>query len=287
MSAAAGGTRRVIAITGGGSGLGRALAEHYAAQGWAVAITDLVADRAASVAQAMSARGIEVLAMAADVRDDRSMQQFVDDTVARFGRIDIFVNNAGVAGAGSLAETSLEDWQWMLDINLMGVVRGCKAVVPQLKRQGFGHVVNIASLAGIASAPMMASYNVAKAGVISLSESLRADLAGTGAGVSVVCPSFFTSDLASSARTCNAEQQRIVSKLVNKARYSADDIARIVAADVAAGRFMILPQGDARFAWWFKRMLPERFHHWVVKRSRGMVASENAPATAGTGAQHG
>jgi NAD(P)-dependent dehydrogenase (short-subunit alcohol dehydrogenase family) len=269
--------KRVIAITGGGSGLGRALALHYARQGWSVALSDISAERAASVAQEVAKLGMSSLAMQGDIRNAGDLDAFVADANRQLGRIDIFVNNAGVAGAGSLMETSAEDWAWMLDINLVGVVRGCKAVAPLMKRQGFGHIINIASLAGIASAPMMASYNVAKAGVISLSESLRADLSGTGVGVSVVCPSFFVSDLASSARTCNAEQQRIVSKLVNKASYTADDIARIIADDVAAGRFMILPQGDARFAWWFKRMMPERFHHWVVKRSRGMVASENIP----------
>ncbi|MDX2219913.1 MAG: SDR family oxidoreductase [Burkholderiales bacterium] len=267
----------LIAITGGGSGLGRAMALHYARAGWSVALSDISADRAASAAREVQALGVRVVALQGDIRSASDLDALVAEARKQFGRIDIFVNNAGVAGAGSLMETSHDDWAWMLDINLMGVVRGCKAVAPVMKQQGFGHIVNVASLAGIASAPMMASYNVAKAGVISLSESLRADLSGTGVGVSVVCPSFFVSDLAASARTSNAEQQRIVSKLVNKARYSAEDIARIVAEGVAAGRFMILPQSDARFAWWFKRLMPERFHHWVVKRSRGMVASENAP----------
>lgn len=278
--------KKVIAITGGGSGLGRALALRYARQGWSVALADLSAERAATVASEVKDLGASALALQGDIRNAADLEALVAETGRQFGRMDIFVNNAGVAGAGSLMETSYDDWAWMLDINLMGVVRGCKAAAPLMKRQGFGHIVNIASLAGIASAPMMASYNVAKAGVISLSESLRADLSGTGVGVSVVCPSFFVSDLAASARTCNAEQQRIVSKLVNKARYSADDIARIIAEGVAAGRFMILPQSDARFAWWFKRLMPERFHHWVVQRSRGMVASET-PAEAGPKVQHG
>ncbi len=267
--------QQVIAITGGGSGLGRALALEYARKGWAVALSDLSAERASAVARELADLGMPVLALQGDIRNAADLDILVAEAGKQFGRIDIFVNNAGVAGAGSLMETSLDDWDWMLDINLMGVVRGCKAVAPLMKRQGFGHIINVASLAGIASAPMMASYNVAKAGVISLSESLRADLSGTGVGVSVVCPSFFVSDLAASARTSNAEQKRIVSKLVNKAAFTAEDIASVVADSVAAGRFMILPQKDARSAWWFKRLMPERFHHWVVKQSRGMVASEN------------
>lgn len=265
---------QVIAITGGGSGLGQALARLYAKRGWHIAISDLSAERAAALAAELAQSGTEVLAQVCDIRKAEDLQAFVDAVAARFGRIDIFVNNAGVAGAGSLEQTSFDDWQWMLDINLMGVVRGSKAVVPLLRKQGFGHVVNIASLAGVASAPMMASYNVAKAGVISLSESLRSDLSGTGVGVTVVCPSFFVSDLHSTARTSNADQQRIVAKMVNKAQYTADDIAAIVARAVDAKRFMVLPQKDAKFTWWFKRIAPERFHHWVVKRSRGMIASE-------------
>jgi NADP-dependent 3-hydroxy acid dehydrogenase YdfG len=269
-------SEQVIAITGGGSGLGRALARLYAKRGWRIAISDLSAERAADVAKELSEGGTDVLAQVCDIAKAQDLQTFVDDIVAKFGRIDVFVNNAGVAGSGSLEQTSFADWEWMIDIDLMGVVRGCKAVVPVLRKQGYGHVVNVASIAGVVAGPMMASYNVAKAGVISLSESLRKDLSGTGVEVSVVCPSFFTSDLHSTARTLNADQQRIVAKMINKATYTADDIAAIVAAAIDAKRFMVLPQKDAKLMWWFKRIAPERFHHWIVKKSRGMIASERS-----------
>jgi NADP-dependent 3-hydroxy acid dehydrogenase YdfG len=273
-------SQHVIAITGGGSGLGRALARLYAKRGWRVAISDLSAERAADVAKELTEAGTEVLAQVCDIAKAEDLQTFVDDIVAKFGRIDVFVNNAGVAGSGSLEQTSFADWEWMIDIDLMGVVRGCKAVVPVLRKQGYGHVVNVASIAGVVAGPMMASYNVAKAGVISLSESLRKDLTGTGVEVSVVCPSFFTSDLHSTARTLNADQQRIVAKMINKATYTADDIAAIVASAIDAKRFMVLPQKDAKLMWWFKRIAPERFHHWIVKKSRGMIASERSTSNA-------
>jgi NADP-dependent 3-hydroxy acid dehydrogenase YdfG len=273
-------SQQVIAITGGGSGLGRALARLYAKRGWRVAISDLSAERAADVAKELTEAGTEVLAQVCDIAKAEDLQTFVDDIVAKFGRIDVFVNNAGVAGSGSLEQTSFADWEWMIDIDLMGVVRGCKAVVPVLRKQGYGHVVNVASIAGVVAGPMMASYNVAKAGVISLSESLRKDLTGTGVEVSVVCPSFFTSDLHSTARTLNADQQRIVAKMINKATYTADDIAAIVASAIDAKRFMVLPQKDAKLMWWFKRIAPERFHHWIVKKSRGMIASERSTSNA-------
>lgn len=269
-------SQQVIAITGGGSGLGRALARLYAKRGWRIAISDLSAERSADLAKELTEAGTEVLAQVCDIRKAEDLQTFVDDTVARYGRVDVFVNNAGVAGSGSLEQTSFDDWEWMIDIDLMGVVRGCKAVVPVLRKQGHGHVVNVASIAGVVAGPMMASYNVAKAGVISLSESLRKDLSGTGVEVSVVCPSFFTSDLHSTARTLNADQQRIVTKMINKATYTADDIAAIVASAIDARRFMVLPQKDAKLMWWFKRIAPERFHHWIVKKSRGMIASERS-----------
>jgi NADP-dependent 3-hydroxy acid dehydrogenase YdfG len=273
-------SQQVIAITGGGSGLGRALARLYAKRGWRIAISDLSAERSADLAKELTEAGCEVLAQVCDIRKAEDLQTFVDDIVAKFGRIDVFVNNAGVAGSGSLEQTSFDDWEWMIDIDLMGVVRGCKAVVPVLRKQGFGHVVNVASIAGVVAGPMMASYNVAKAGVISLSESLRKDLSGTGVEVSVVCPSFFTSDLHSTARTLNADQQRIVTKMINKATYTADDIAAIVASAIDAKRFMVLPQKDAKLMWWFKRIAPERFHHWIVKKSRGMIASERSTPNA-------
>ena len=118
-----------------------------------------------------------------------------------FGGTDLVVNNAGVAVGGPVGAVPLDDWKWIFGVNLWGVIYGCHVFVPRFKAQGHGHVINVASAAGLLSAPEMGPYNVTKAGVVALSETLAAELSGTGVGVTVLCPTFFrTNILASSPR---------------------------------------------------------------------------------------
>lgn len=262
--------RRVIAITGAGSGLGRALALHYARKGWSVAVSDADPSRASAVAAEVTTAGADAIGLACDVTQMSDLNTVVTQTLSRWQRLDIFVNNAGVAIAGATDETSLEDWQWIMEINLMGVVRGCKAALPVMKQQGFGHIVNIASLAGIVNPPAMAAYNMVKAGVISLSETLRAELHGTGLGITLACPSFFTSNLTETARAASDKQMQAMHKLVTRAKFSSDDIAAIIADAVERKQFLVLPQKDARQAYLLKRIAPNYFLKYVLKRASRM-----------------
>ncbi|MDE1898493.1 MAG: SDR family NAD(P)-dependent oxidoreductase [Xanthomonadaceae bacterium] len=186
--------RRVV-ITGGGSGLGRALAHRYARAGWTVAVADLVRERADAVRDELRATGAHAESYAVDVGDDAAVEALRDAVLATLGGVEHVVNNAGVSSAGTLVETAVEDWRWMLEINLLGVVRGCRAFAPILAAQGRGHVLNVASFAGLAGAPGLAAYGTAKAAVVALSEALRAELADRGVGVSVLCPAFFQTRL--------------------------------------------------------------------------------------------
>jgi NAD(P)-dependent dehydrogenase (short-subunit alcohol dehydrogenase family) len=138
--------------------------------------------------------------------DDLAVEEMRDEVLAAWDGVDIVINNAGVASAGTVADTSLEDWRWTLNSNFMGVVRGTRAFLPVLLRQGQGRIVNIASFAGIANAPSMGAYSASKAAVISLSETLRAELALSAVGikVSVVCPAFFKTSLMTTARASAA-----------------------------------------------------------------------------------
>lgn len=166
-----------IAITGAASGLGRELALRWARAGARVALGDINGERLAAVAREVSAAGGTALMQKCDVRLADDMNALVDTCAQSWGGLDIFVNNAGVAGGGSFEKLTDEDWQWLLDINLMGVVRGARAVAPLFRSQGSGHIVNIASMAGLLAPPGMSSYNVAKTGVVSLSETLHGELA--------------------------------------------------------------------------------------------------------------
>src|SRR5690606_37851261 len=131
--------------------------------------------------------------------------------------VDLVINNAGVSGGGPVLTTSLEDWAWMININLLGVVRGCRLFGAILAEQGEGHIVNISSFAGLAGAPNMASYATAKAGVVALSEGLRAELHGSGIKVSVVCPSFFATNLLDGFRAPDASSHALAERFMQEA----------------------------------------------------------------------
>jgi NAD(P)-dependent dehydrogenase (short-subunit alcohol dehydrogenase family) len=248
--------RRVL-ITGAGSGLGRALAFCFAENGWRVACADINIDSANDTVRLLTEFGVGAMALWVDVADDASVEEMRDEVLAAWDGVDIVINNAGVASAGTVADTSLDDWQWTLNINLMGVVRGCRAFVPVLRKQGEGRIVNIASFAGIANAPHMGAYSASKAGVISLSETLRAELALTARGVkvSVVCPAFFQTNLMAASRA--------------PAKDSADDVAANIYRGALRGDFMIFPTKAETLRWRIKRFLPELFLRKLLAAYRG------------------
>ena len=269
------GEKRVL-ITGAGSGLGRALARRYAAAGHAVACADIRPERAEETVALLPGPGH--FAVVVDVADDASVEAMRDAVLARWDRIDVVVNNAGVASGGGLLDSSMDEWRWMLEINLYGVLRGCRAFVPQLLRQRGGQVVNVASFAALAGAPNLMSYGVAKAGVVALSEQLRAELHPHGIAVSVVCPSFFQTNLCENFRG-DARIRSVAEKMMRNARESADDIAAAVFEAARRGTFLILPTRAERMRWRLKRWFPELYFRKLMElTSRRMPA---APDVAG------
>lgn len=267
--------RRSVAITGAGSGLGRALALEYARRGWAVAVLDLDADGAETTAQAVRESGVEALALSADVRDEASLAAAADRAADALGGIHAWVNNAGVAASGTVEQTPMAQWQHVLDIDLLGVVRGARIAIPHLKRTGGGHIANVASFAGIACPPALAAYNVAKAGVIALSETLRAELADDGVHVVVACPSFFRTNLIESSRAMAGDDvpdaaphmQTVTQKLMDRSDFTAEDVARAMFDAAERGRFLVVMPAD-RGRWLTKRFAPEFFFRMVRKATR-------------------
>lgn len=254
-----------IAVTGAASGLGREIALRWARTGARVAVADIHADRLATVAGEVTAAGGSVLAMHCDVRLADDLEALVAACVRDWGGLDVMVNNAGVAGGGSFEQLTDEDWSWLLDINLMGVVRGARAATPVFRRQGSGHIVNIASMAGLLAPPGMSSYNVAKTGVVSLSETLHGELAPFGIRVTCVCPSFFRTNLMESLRTPDAGMRKSFDRLLDSSDITAADIADQVFRDVQAGKFLCLPHRKGRQAWWLKRAWYARYLEEMVK----------------------
>jgi NAD(P)-dependent dehydrogenase (short-subunit alcohol dehydrogenase family) len=264
--------KRVV-ITGAASGLGRALALRFARDGWHVAIADLNEERMQETLEFVQKAGGSGLTQRCDVIRAADFTALADRLSQEWGGVDVVINNAGIATGGSVADSRYEDWERALDINLMGVVRGCKTFVPMLLAQKAGHVVNIASFAGIASPPNMASYNVSKAGVISLSESLRAETIDEGVDVSVACPSFFRTNLTESFQNPDdAWMKKFTDTVMARSKVTADDVADDIFRAVHEGRFMVITHDDSRMQWRVKRATPELFYKMVRDKLKQRMA---------------
>jgi len=263
-------SRRVL-ITGAGSGLGRALAFRYAEAGWRVACADIRVDRAEETVGLITGFGIGAMALQVDVGSDESFEALRDMVLAAWEGVDLVINNAGVSGGGSVLTASMSDWHWMLNINLLGVVRGCRLFGPVLVEQGGGHIVNIASFAALAGGPGMATYATAKSGVVTVSEGLRADLEGSGVKISVVCPSFFQTNLLEGFRAPDNASLKMATALMREAKESASDIAEAIYRSVERGEFLILPSAEVRNRWRLKRWFPELYFRKLMQivRARG------------------
>lgn len=246
-------------VTGAGSGFGRAVAHELARRGLAVLVSDIEEENAAETARAIERAGGKAHAMRVDVRDPEQVRGMKEKADELFGGAEVLVNNAGVAVAGPVGDVSLEDWKWQVDINLWGVIYGCHYFVPGMRTRKRGYILNVASAAGIVSAPMMAPYNVTKAGVISLSETLAGETAADGLRITALCPTFFRTDIHTRARTSKPELRGATAKLVTGAKWSAEEIARIAIDGLERGTLYVLPQTDARAMWRAKRALGSRF----------------------------
>lgn len=249
-------SKKRIAITGASSGLGKAIALHYAKAGWNVAVADILDDEGQQVAAQIKNLGADSFFCHCDVTNDADIANLHDQVLKQWGGLDVIVNNAGVAAHGSIDDAPLADWQWIIDINLMGVARGCKQFASLFKQQGYGHIVNIASIAGLIYTPEMGSYNATKAAVVALSETLRAELAPYNIDTSVVCPGFFQTNLAKTARSPDSGAQELINRLLGSSKISADDIAKIIFDAVEKKQFWILPHRYYKNIWLAKRFLP-------------------------------
>jgi NAD(P)-dependent dehydrogenase (short-subunit alcohol dehydrogenase family) len=259
----------VALITGAGSGLGAAMARRFADAGWRIVVTDQHRARAETVVSELAGAGHAAREL--DVTDDDAWRALAEEFDREFGRIDLLVNNAGVATGGMLGETPLEDWAWVLDINLMGVVRGCHHFVDRFREQRSGHIVNVASFAGLAGAPGIASYGTAKAAVVGFSEMLRAELAPIGVGVSVLCPAFVKTGLTETMRAPDDSYAARVQRWMEKSGVSAEDVAEAVFEAVHSGRFLLLTHRETRWQYRLKRWFPNLYFRMLMRAMRKMM----------------
>jgi NAD(P)-dependent dehydrogenase (short-subunit alcohol dehydrogenase family) len=250
-------------VTGAGSGLGRALCIELGRRGARVLASDIDIDGARETVTQLG--GAEAHALACDVAKLGDVEALADECERRFGGVDLIINNAGVAVGGRVGEVDLADWRWIVDVNLWGVVHGCHVFVPRLRRQRSGHILNVASAAGLFSPPRLGPYNMTKAAVIALSETLRAELAGDGIGVSVLCPTFFPTNIATAARGSDPRIRGTIERLMAQGKLDATDIARLALDAVEQNVLYVQPHRDARWLWRLKRASPEQFQTLVAK----------------------
>jgi len=268
-----------VFISGAAAGLGRALAERFARAGWRVCLGDLDTARCADALAAVRAHSPLSEALACDVTREQDFAAAAEWLTQHWGGVDVVINNAGVAQMGGIADTTMADWRWIVDINLLGVVAGCRTFVPLLRRQGGGRIVNIASMAGLIHLPHAAAYNATKAAVVALSETLQLELEPDLIGVSVVCPAFFRTDLAKNMRAANAQLEGMTRRLVERARLGADEIADRIFVGALRGDTHILTHAEGRTAWRLKRFLPYRRYLSVLRGqlARMQTRMERAP----------
>ena len=235
-------SRDRVLVTGGSSGLGASLVAAYVGRGARVLNCDPQEPDQASP--------VEYLRL--DVRSDDDWATAVAWTEEHWGGLDVLVNNAGVAGGGRIDVATMDEWQWITEINLFGVVRGTRAFVPTFKRQRSGRVVNVASLAGLVHPAGMASYNAVKAGVVAFTETTGHELAEYGVTAHVVCPSYFRTGLVDAMQGSDEAVGAVIGALVANAPLGPDDIARAVLEGVDRGEELILPDDAARAAYRLK-----------------------------------
>lgn len=243
-------------VTGAGGGLGRELALELARRGARVVVSDIDGDAAAETASMLQRTGAEAHSFQCDVSDHVAVQQLREQAETVVGPVDLVCNNAGVAVGGKFEEIGIDDWRWCVDVNLWGVVHGCHVFAPGMKARGRGYILNVASAAGLLSAPLMSPYNVTKAGVVALSETLHAEMAKSGVRVTALCPTFFKTNILESGHGLSAKTRAVLTKRMQSSALQAPDVARVALDGLAAGELYVVPMRDGRAMWRLKRLAP-------------------------------
>jgi len=260
-------------VTGAGSGIGAAFAVELGRRGGAVVCSDIDEDAAQKTVDTITDQGAKAVAIRCDVSRFDDVRALADQSQSWFSAPPtLVINNAGVgAGGAAIGDMSLDDWAWTLGVNLWGPIYGCHVFTPILREAGPSHaprgIINVASAAAFGAAPGMAAYNVSKAGVLSLSETLAAELSGTAVKVTVLCPTFVKTNIVESGRI-SEESSELAAKLMRWIGFSAAKVARVCLDAHDRGDLYCMPQLDAKIGWNVKRLAPAAYTRAVGLVSR-------------------
>jgi NAD(P)-dependent dehydrogenase (short-subunit alcohol dehydrogenase family) len=248
-------------VTGGASGIGLALCRAFGQRGMNVAIADVEAEACATAVEALRSEGVHAIATPCDVSDCDSLAEAAAKTFAEFGKVHILCNNAGVSRAGAIETIAASDWDWVIGVNLKGLVHGLQIFLPHIKAHGEqGHIVNTASMNGVVGAPLAGPYSATKFAAVGISEVLAAELKGSPIGVSVLCPSWVKTRMLDNGRNrpdrfggpidldsdgANAERNKRYAKALEDGLDPAD-VAKLVIDAIEARRLYVFTHADRR-----------------------------------------
>ncbi|HAI76691.1 MAG TPA: short chain dehydrogenase [Microscillaceae bacterium] len=262
-------------ITGGGSGLGRALALELARDGWTIGLADIDLQRLEKVSEEIKILGGKAFTYQLNVADREAYTQVSRQFLADAGGIDLLFNNAGVGDGAMFEEYSLDNWEWMIGINQMGVIYGCHLFIPVMKAQKSGHIISTASAAAIASGPGMSTYNMTKAAVVSISETLYTELSDFNIQVSVIQPWFFKTNIVQHARGGDAVRIQ-AHKMMEQATITAEQVAQQTLKMAGKGKLYILLPFQTKVMWWLKRLSPYLLFRQLKKMSDKILKETEA-----------
>ncbi|MBI5499613.1 MAG: SDR family NAD(P)-dependent oxidoreductase [Deltaproteobacteria bacterium] len=269
---------RVVVITGAAGGIGRATAGAFGGRGAALALADVERDGLARAEEELRGAGRRVLARVVDVSRAEEMERFANEVWGLFGRVDVLVNNAGIALNGFLEDMELADWRRILDVNVWGVIHGCHYFYPRMTRQaGGGHVVNVASMAALGPLPASTAYCATKSAVLGLSEALRIEAARHGVGVSTVCPGVVATGIGRSLKMVSGapgrtteETRRAIETMMRRHGARPERVAEAIVGAVESGA-RVVTVGPEAFAVDALRRLNRPIYDAVMTRVLGAM----------------
>ena len=247
-------------VTGAGSGVGRGLAEELARRGAEVVLADQNKERLNSTVEAIIQGGGRAEGAMLDVADPQAVGSMINAVVEQHGRLDYLFNNAGIAVGGEVRDCNLEHWRKVLDVNLYGVIHGVDAAYPIMVRQGFGHIINTASIEGLVPFPGTAGYVASKYAVVGLSQSLRIEAEDLGVKVSVVCPGYIETNIFQDSEMVGLDRDKALGVISRMRGLSPRRCAEIILSGVERNKAIIIVTGTARFLWILGRISP-----WAVR----------------------
>ena len=257
---------KVSIVTGAGSGIGRALAEELSRKDAIVILADINSQQINEVADAITASGHRAEALPVDVSNYDAVKKLVDDTVAQHGRLDFMFNNAGIGVGGEVRDCAIDDWRNVLDVNLNGVIYGIDSAYPIMVEQGFGHIVNTASIEGLLPFPGSVSYVASKHGVAGLSNALRIEGEDLGVKVSVVCPGYIKTAIFRSAKLIKIDREKMLASLPERLGITPEKCAAVILGGVERNKAIIVVTGFAKILWLLQRISPGLIR-WLMGRN--------------------